>query len=81
MFTKGIGKFLKNYAPDFCWCTGHDLFLLAEQEFEDIEYHSFVVTLSKLKKKGVFEYKPDNSKLERRTDRGTRGGLYLRRLK
>lgn len=77
-YTKGLGSFLTEYAPDFCWCTVHDLFLIAEQKFEDVEYYSFKVTLSELKKKGIFKHKADNSKYTRQTDGGTRNGLYLR---
>jgi len=70
---------LRTYAPDFCWCSAHDLLLMIEQEpkFEDVSEESFRVTLSILKKEGLFITK----KTMHRPDYNTRwpiGNLYLR---
>jgi len=42
-------QFLKTLAPDFCWCTWHDLYLMYEQINEDICENSFAVALSQCK--------------------------------
>lgn len=75
----GIGKFLKTYAPNFCWCSAHDLLIMIEQElkYEDITENSFYVILSYLKKQGFFItkktlYRPKHN------SRSTIGNLYLR---
>lgn len=53
-----ITDFLLFVAPDFCWCTTHDLLLMAEQIYEDVDENTFSVILSRLHKRGVFIKKP-----------------------
>lgn len=50
-----IQKFLLEYAPDFCWVTDFDLFLMAEQIDEDVCWFSFKQVLWQLKRKGYFK--------------------------
>lgn len=73
----GITKFLKTYAPDFCWCSVYDLLLMIEQEprFEDVTQESFKVTISILKKQGWFITKK-NKYIN--PDKRSVGSLYLR---
>ena len=62
--------------------TAHELFLMAEQVYEDLTYNSFTVTLSRLAKEGWFEYKPYNKAAASRASisgiRGQFPGTYLR---
>ncbi len=77
MYVTGLTRFLKTLAPDFCWCSAHDLFVMAEQipELEDTPWTSFRTTLYILKKAGWFTVK----KLDHGHVNGGRiGDLYLR---
>jgi hypothetical protein len=49
-----LSQFLRTIAPDFMWCTSQDLFLMYEQENENICEIVFRVRLSQLHKQGVF---------------------------
>jgi hypothetical protein len=49
-----IKQFLIDLAPDFCWCTGEDLFLMMEVEHEDVQQHCFEPVLSRMKADGYF---------------------------
>jgi len=66
----GVIKFIREFAPDFCWVTSFDLYLMAEIEFPDLDQNSFEVSLSGLVKSGLFHVKPYNH--------GSRKLLYLR---
>lgn len=70
-----ITKFLKQYAPNFCWCTARDLLKMCEVLDEDVEEHVFMITLSKLRKQGYFitrDIENNNS------NRGRQPKQYLR---
>ena len=54
----GIREFLKTLAPDYCWVTAEDLYLMYEQINEDICPNSFKVSLCNMVKKGYFKMKP-----------------------
>jgi len=79
MFKIGTSNFLRTYAPDFCWCSAHDLFIMMEQipELEDVTEDTFKVTLSRLKIQGVFITKPNYYRPEYNS-RSRIGDLYLR---
>ena len=49
-----IRQFLLKNAPDFCWMTAHDLYLMVEQAHEDADYRTVRVVLCALKKSGDF---------------------------
>lgn len=75
--------FLKAYAPDYCWCSAQDLYLMYETYTLDNDHpHSpsfdnFNVTLSKLKSEGYFQTKP--SPYQTNNSRGKQySDLYLR---
>ncbi len=78
-YHSGLSDFLRQYAPDFCWCSAHDLLLMLEQVpyFEDIAYDSLKVTLCVLKKEGYFITKK-NPVRRQSASRGLAGHLYLR---
>ena len=42
-----ITEFLRKLAPDFCYCTGFDLYLMYEQIYEDVDFSVFRGVLSK----------------------------------
>jgi hypothetical protein len=72
-------RLIITYAPDFCWCTAMDLFLMIEYLFEDVDFNSFKTTLSRLLANGYFIRRewPDNTP----SPTGRQGkppGLYLR---
>ena len=71
-------RFLKIYAPDFCWCTWFDLYLMAEQLDEDIDPFVFKVSLRMLLLKGWFIVKEDPSVPPSTSQGGKRRKLYLR---
>jgi len=72
-----LRDFILNIAPDFCWCTAKDLFLMCEQLYEDVSEEAFTVTLCSLRHH--FETKPWPGYVQRDSERGRPGGLYLRR--
>jgi len=47
-----IAGFLRTLAPDFCWMTAHELYLMIEQVDEDADYRSVQVMISRLLKMG-----------------------------
>jgi len=55
----GVRGFVREYAPDFCWCTMMDLFIMMEQipHLEDIEHATFKQSVHYLRKKGWFDCK------------------------
>lgn len=75
----GVRDFLRIYAPTFCWCTAHDLLLMAEQipELEDVTTGCFKNTLSQLKALGYFMTKQSDYK-SAQASRGVFPDLYLR---
>jgi len=56
-----IKQFLIDLAPDFCWCTGEDLFLMMEVEYEDVQQACFEPVLSLMKKNGYFWLKREDN--------------------
>ena len=68
-------QFLRNVAPDFMWCTWHDLYLMYEQIDEDIDYQVFKQTLSYMKRCGYFVTKQSTAPSWRN---GPKPLLYLR---
>lgn len=83
-YSHGLTDFILQHAPDFCWCSGFDLFVMTEVEFPDVTENTFAVTLSQLKRKGFFITKPNpaprwsaNACTSLR-ERGRKGWLYLR---
>ncbi len=50
--------FFRYVAPDFCWLTAKELFLMAEQIDEDIDENCFMVTLCNEARKGLFLARP-----------------------
>lgn len=69
-----IRKWLRHYAPDYAWTSARDLFLMCEQQYEDVDYNCFIVTLCWMKRQGHFAAKPS---VHRQTERGKIGHLYL----
>lgn len=61
-------KFLREYAPDFCWVSAFDLVLMAEQINEDVSEMSIRRTVSLLHLKGEFKIRSISD--------GTRGRKY-----
>lgn len=55
-------SFLRCYAPDFCWMTAWDLFLMYEQIDEDANWDAFKIELSRCKKRGYFICRPTTYK-------------------
>ena len=76
----GVTAFLKKYAPDFCWCSAHDLFIMMEQvpELEDVTEGSFKVMLINLKKNGYFIIKKASWQDYAHSRYFKTGYLYLR---
>lgn len=68
-------RFLEDLAPDFCWCSGKDLFLMMECLHEDVPEDSFKVTLHKMMREGIFITKPNPY---HESQRGLTGRLYLK---
>lgn len=75
----GIRKFLRTLAPDFCWLSAYDLFIMMEQipELEDVTEECFKITLHQLKQQGLFITKKGKHR-EPHAERGSPGFLYLR---
>lgn len=70
--------FFRLYAPDFCWCTKMELYLMAEQLWEEVDFEIFTVVLSQRKRDGLFITKP----YDRNSHHGRKHGstdLYLRK--
>lgn len=78
-YSAGLKSFLRQYAPDFCWCSVHDLLIMVEQVplYEDVAYDTFAVTVHQLKKEGLFITKK-TIHYPRNQSRGSIGKLYLR---
>lgn len=77
----GLQLFLRNFAPDFCWCSVHDLLLITEEtgDFDNMSENTFTATVSQLKTAGVFISRPDTSlAADKHNKNGRRGNLYLR---
>lgn len=73
----GAREFLRTVAPNFCWVTAYDLFLMYEQINEDCPQHSFKSQLCQLTKQGVFITKPFKKMHSNETIQGKKY-LYLR---
>jgi len=75
----GLRAFLKQYAPDFCWCSVYDLLLMIEQEplYEDVTHECLTVIVYQLKKEGLFITKKTIHRPKNQS-RGLIGELYLR---
>jgi len=75
----GLKNFLRQYAPDFCWCFVYDLLLMVEQDpaYEDVSHDSLTATVYQLKKEGLFITKKTNHRRANQS-RGLVGELYLR---
>jgi len=68
---------LRRFAPDFCWMTAHDLYLMLEQINEDIDYTTLCVTICRMEKAGELIAKPWSSSTNPRA-RGPAPRLYRR---
>ena len=70
-----LKEVILDIAPDFCWCTSRDIYLMIEQEYEDIDWFSFRTCFGKLSRSGTF-IKKDNP--YESWDVGLAPPLYLR---
>lgn len=55
-----MSDFFHYYAPDFCWVTAWDLYLMYEQIDEDANWYSFHKELHRYTGLGLFERKPSS---------------------
>lgn len=74
-----IAAFLRQFAPDFCWMTIQDLFLMAEQHDEMMDINSFSATVCRLHSLGVFVSRPwPHAIRDSNSTMGKRPRQYLR---
>lgn len=59
-----IREWLKNHAPDFMWCTVHELFVMYEQLNWDVEWDNFRQSFYQVQKR---YFEKQGNKYKRRT--------------